>query len=190
MKIHCVCVLVAQSCPTLCDPVDCNPPGSSVHEIFQARILEWVAISFSRGSSQPRDWTWVSCTAGRFFANGATRDKLDNVIPKKSQILSGTTQQRFILIHEISTVDSGDFPGTLISMQWLSHPVSWMIHVIIATLSEAIACLLPQWVKRAITAMKHLGLGMAHSILLVARWPEVVTWQQEQDATLLHTQRM
>ena len=49
------CVLVAQSCLTLCDPMDCSPPGSSVHEIFQARILEWVAISFSRGSSQPRD---------------------------------------------------------------------------------------------------------------------------------------
>ena len=46
---------VAQSCPTLCDPMDCSPPGSSVHGIFQARILEWVAISFSRGSSPPRD---------------------------------------------------------------------------------------------------------------------------------------
>ena len=45
---------VAQSCPTLCDPMDCNPPGSSVHGISQARILEWVASSFSRGSSQPR----------------------------------------------------------------------------------------------------------------------------------------
>ena len=45
------CVLVAQSCPTLCDPMDCSPPGSSVHGILQARILEWVAISFSRGSS-------------------------------------------------------------------------------------------------------------------------------------------
>ena len=56
-------------CPTLCDPMDCNPPGSSVHEIFQARIPEWVAISFSRGSSQPRDRTQVSCTAGRFFTN-------------------------------------------------------------------------------------------------------------------------
>ena len=44
-----VLCLVAQSCPTLCDPMDCNPPGSSVHWIFQARILEWVAISFSRG---------------------------------------------------------------------------------------------------------------------------------------------
>ena len=46
---------VAQSCPTLCDPMDCSPPGSSVHGIFQARVLEWVAISFSRGSSQPKD---------------------------------------------------------------------------------------------------------------------------------------
>ena len=43
---------VAQSCPTVCDPMDCSPPGSSVHGIFQARVLEWVAISFSRGSSQ------------------------------------------------------------------------------------------------------------------------------------------
>ena len=48
-------VLVAQLCPTLCDHMDCSPPGSFVHEIFQARILEWVAISFSKGSSQPRD---------------------------------------------------------------------------------------------------------------------------------------
>ena len=48
---------VAQSCPTLCDPTDCSPPGSSVHGIFQAWTLEWVAISFSRGSSWPRDWT-------------------------------------------------------------------------------------------------------------------------------------
>ena len=58
---------VAQSFPTLCDPTDCNLPGSSIHGIFQARIREWVAISFSRGSSQPRDRTWVSCTAGRLF---------------------------------------------------------------------------------------------------------------------------
>ena len=52
---------VAQSCPTLCDPVHCSPPSSSVHGIFQARVLEWVAISFSRGSSRPRDQTQVSC---------------------------------------------------------------------------------------------------------------------------------
>ena len=53
--------MCAQSILTLCDPMDCGPPGSSVHGILQARILEWVAISFSRGSSQPRDQTRVSC---------------------------------------------------------------------------------------------------------------------------------
>ena len=49
------------SCPTLCDPIDCILPGSSVHGILQARILEWVAVPFSRGSSQHRDQTWISC---------------------------------------------------------------------------------------------------------------------------------
>ena len=65
---------VAQSCPTLWDPMDCSPPGFSVHGIFQARVLEWVAISFSTGSSQPRDRTWVSCIAGRHFTLWATRE--------------------------------------------------------------------------------------------------------------------
>ena len=54
------CAKLLQSCPTLYDPIDCSPPGSSVHGIFQARILEWVAMPPSRGSSQPRDWTCVS----------------------------------------------------------------------------------------------------------------------------------
>ena len=58
--VLCVC-LVTQSCLTLCDPMDCSPPGSSVHGILQAKILEWVAMPFSRGSSQPRDRTQVSC---------------------------------------------------------------------------------------------------------------------------------
>ena len=58
---------VAQSCPTLCDPMDGSLPGSAVHGIFQARILEWAAISFSRGSSQPRDQTRVSWIADRCF---------------------------------------------------------------------------------------------------------------------------
>ena len=61
------CVLVAPSCPALCDPMDCSPPGFSVLEIFQARMLEWVAISFCRGSSQTRDQTQVFRIAGRFF---------------------------------------------------------------------------------------------------------------------------
>ena len=69
---------VSQSCLTLCDPVDCSPPGSSVHGILQARILEWIAISFYRGSSQPRDRTQVSCIAGRRFNLWATREVVKN----------------------------------------------------------------------------------------------------------------
>ena len=58
--------LVAQSCPTLCDSMDCSPLGTSVHGILQGRTLEWVAMPFSKGSSQPRDQTWVSHISGRF----------------------------------------------------------------------------------------------------------------------------
>ena len=60
-------VLVAQLCPAFWDPIDCSPPGSSVHGILQARILQWVAIPFSGGSSRLGDLTWVSCTASGFF---------------------------------------------------------------------------------------------------------------------------
>ena len=56
------------------DPMDCSPPGFSVHGVFQARTLEWVSISSSRGSSWPRDWTRVSCIAGGFFACWAIRE--------------------------------------------------------------------------------------------------------------------
>ena len=55
-----MCGKSLQSCPTLCEPMDCSPPGSSIHEILPTRILEWVVISSSRGSSQPRDQTGVS----------------------------------------------------------------------------------------------------------------------------------
>ena len=68
-----VCVWVCgQSCPTLCNLMHCSFSGSSVHGI--SRILEWVAISFSRASSWPRDWTWVSCIAGGFFIIWATKE--------------------------------------------------------------------------------------------------------------------
>ena len=59
---------------SLCDPLDCSPPGSSVCGILQARRLEWVAMPSYRGSSQPRDWTQVSCIAGMFFTIRATRE--------------------------------------------------------------------------------------------------------------------
>ena len=75
LTLHCyfnlliikVKMLLAQSCLTLHDTMDCSPPGSSVHGILQARIVEWVNIPFSRGSSPPRGQTQVSHIAGRFF---------------------------------------------------------------------------------------------------------------------------
>ena len=73
-KNLCKHVLVAQSCPTVCNPMACSLPVSSVQGIFQARILQWVAISFSRESFWPRDQTWVSCIPGRFFIVWATRE--------------------------------------------------------------------------------------------------------------------
>ena len=72
--IMCTCAQALQSCPTLCDPMDCTLPGSSVLGILQARILEWVAMSFSRGPSRPRNRTCVSCIAGRFFTDLAMRE--------------------------------------------------------------------------------------------------------------------
>ena len=67
------CVFVAQSCVTLFDPMNHSWPCSSNHGISQARILEWVAMPFSRGSSRPRDWTWVSCIADACFTVWTTR---------------------------------------------------------------------------------------------------------------------
>ena len=89
---------VAQSCPTLCNPVDCSPPGSSIHGILQARILEWVAISFSRGSSWPRDRTQVSRIAGRRFNLWATREAtvLMGIYMKKALIWTDTCTCMFI----------------------------------------------------------------------------------------------
>ena len=75
-RLHVCLHEVAQLCPTLCDLIDCSPPGSAVCGILQARMLEWVAISFSKGSSRPRDWTQVSCIAGRCFNLWATREAL------------------------------------------------------------------------------------------------------------------
>ena len=76
------CVLVIQSCLTLCDHMDCSLTGSSVHGTLQARILEWVATPFTRGSSWPRDQTRVFCIADRFFTNWVTKEAPTLLVPK------------------------------------------------------------------------------------------------------------
>ena len=90
--------LIIKLYPTLCDPTDCSLPGSSVHRILQARILEWVVISFSRGSFQPRDQTLqaVSCIVGRFFTYWATREALNpsqtlKFYPSPAKTIHGVT---------------------------------------------------------------------------------------------------
>ena len=75
-KLCCVCVSRSQSCLTCCKPMDCSPPGYTIHAILLAIKLEKVAIPFPRVSSRPRDWPWVSCIAGGFFTIWATREAL------------------------------------------------------------------------------------------------------------------
>ena len=95
--------LVAQSCPTLCNPMDCSPPDSSANGILQARILEWVAIPFSRGSSWTRDQTWLYSIESRFFTVWATREanlpvpagKVDQVPRTCTTQLRNTTAKEY-----------------------------------------------------------------------------------------------
>ena len=104
LKMCCVLCLAAQSCLTLCDPMDCSPPGSSIHGILQARILEWVLISFCKGSSQTRDQTWVSHIADRFFTIWATGGACGENLFKL--ILRERTQLRFLKVAETSRRNS------------------------------------------------------------------------------------
>ena len=95
---------VAQLCPTLCNPMDCSPPGSLVHGIFQAWILEWVAISFSRGSFWPRDQTQVSHIVGRRFTIWATREAQNNTTAEMKDTLKGI-KGRIIETEQISKLE-------------------------------------------------------------------------------------
>ena len=86
-KVLICCSYCAKSSLTLCNPMDCSPPASSVHGILQARTLEWVVISFSRGSSRPRDWTLifcVSCTGRQILNHPATWEVQYEVKPKET----------------------------------------------------------------------------------------------------------
>ena len=93
-------LVVTQSCLTLFNPMGWSPPGSLVHGILQTRILEWVSVSFSRGSSQPRNWTQVSCVAGGVFTIWATGEALfPQMITEK---LTRGTSQAWSLVRELS----------------------------------------------------------------------------------------
>ena len=110
VRVCVICVLVTQSCPTLCDPMDYSQAGSCVHGILQARILEWVAISFSRRSSQPRDQTWLSHNTSRFFTIWTGKESQDwkravfIPIPKKGNAKECSNHRIIALISHASKV--------------------------------------------------------------------------------------
>ena len=113
---HSIYTYEDQSCPTPCDPVDCSPPGFSVHGISQARVLEWVAISYSRGSSsRPRDWTHVSCVSciGRWILyHCATWKALKGCQDPLTFLTNGDSNQSIMLSPFISWKDSSKIPFT------------------------------------------------------------------------------
>ena len=120
--------LVAQLCLTLCDPMDCSPPGSFVHGILQAWILEWDAISSSRGFSPPRDGAQVSYIAGGFFTVWAIREalnklgnfqKLNYAFPKIFQIFLKPTWVSFYNQENMLLCQSLSF--WVVNTFWRSH---------------------------------------------------------------------
>ena len=107
----CVCT---QSCLTLCKPTDCTLPGSSVHGISQARIVEWVAISFSSRSSQPRDWTWVSLTATSLVAQTSGKVSVYRAGDPGSIPGSGRSPGDLIFLTSLCLTDSSFIHITII----------------------------------------------------------------------------
>ena len=142
---HCVGVLVAKSCLTLCDPMDCSLPGSSVHGILQKRILEWVAVPFSRGSSWPWDSTQVSWIADRFFTIWATKEAqyvpLAIYFKHGSVYMSVLLSQFICCVHKFFSLclclyscPENKFINTILNVSWtiLMQSEGWesMFHVI------------------------------------------------------------
>ena len=112
-----VCAHV-QSCPNLCEPRDCSPPGSSVHGIFQGGILEWVAISSSRGSSWSRDQNYVSCTV----------DALP-LSHRGSPIDTKVLRWLFLKRDKWDLIKLNSFPGNSLAVQWLGLHTSSAGHM-------------------------------------------------------------
>ena len=113
-------VFVPQSCLTLCYPMDCRLPGSTAHGTLQARILEWAAIPFARGSSQPRDQNQFSCTAGTFLTVWATRDALECLLCARHLIpcAISCTDNNPILVSQKTKLKQRHY---LAHAEWLLH---------------------------------------------------------------------
>ena len=111
---------------TLSDPMDCSLPGPSVHAVFQARILEWIAMPFSTGSSQPRDWSQVSCNAGRFFTIWATRCRYCQFLssPKENNFFSLKSFFKTSFVSSIWQLSPSVFLALMLTANFLSIDVT------------------------------------------------------------------
>ena len=131
-----MCVLVAQSCLTLCNTMDCVIPGFSVHGILQARILECLAILFSRESFWPRDWTQVFCIAGRFFTIWANSGKpeLTSSLYNFYSITLSNLQSTVLFIYCIHWVLSPSSPIKYKNLQ--KYKRKWLLSAVFTELSQ------------------------------------------------------
>ena len=109
--------LLSQSCPTLCDPLDCSPPGSSVHELFQARVLEWVAISFSRGSSQPG----IEPRSRALQADSLKKIEILEMDKRPGLIQQGGGAERQLLAPALLSLPTPPTPSPKLSTRFLDH---------------------------------------------------------------------
>ena len=124
---------VTQSCPTLCNPMDCSPPGSSVCGIFQARILEWVAIASSRGSSCPRDGTHVSCIGRQILYHCVTWE-----VPHPARARARAHARTHAHTHTHPCI----YP--MLTAAWITghqsfFPPPWQNNIILRTLGNSLA---------------------------------------------------
>ena len=200
---------VVQLCPTLCDTMDCGLPGSPSHGISKARMLEWVAISFSRRSSQTRDWTWVSYTEGRLFTVWATREPWRKVafnpLPKKVMLsLDQITRDNHfsaLVKHRHTNVEclfvkitSGKNRMSLIHICLKLSPLSHQLYQVVVqgwTASEnsqlCCHCLSSgstgKWVGEPVVAGLQLGKQWASRI---AEGYQGASWMQDNKRGLAH----
>ena len=131
---HNMFVLVAQLYPTLCNPMDCSPPGCSIHGILQARILEWVVISFSRGFSRLRDWIHISCICRSVLYHWVTSEVWygrEKSLKKEIEVWHSSDSKLLRVLHCFQNKQQTSFPGSphpirlVPSLSSLSHQLSF-----------------------------------------------------------------
>ena len=157
------CCLGAKSCQTLCNPMYCSPPGSSVHRISQARLQERVAISFSRGSSQNRDWTHVFCIGRWILYHWAPREALEStrnaIVMLLLSIAITIAYLQYIkivvksVIYQTKGLEFELFPLTVTCVSWVSHLVSLCLHFLICKM--------------------RLIIVLIHSVIKLIKWANI-----------------